>query len=953
MKRAMLFLTVLLVGSLAQAGVPFGRVPAQPRDATVNAAQGQEAGQAGGASAELSAGRALLARGNASEALIRLERALELFRQAGSKGRRGAASAHDQLGKLYERHGRYDLALEQFKEAHKIYASNVSQKKKEKLSPYDAELMLAKIGRAHYQLGEMDEARAAFMRMSDEKPNKKKSAAEKGAGGASQASDNPWVRAAGGLGASMLGAKTEYENYRKGIVYSAREIGLGRIAYFSDQPKAAQKHFENALKVTQGGIASLAKVGQTRSARAAARTALGDISLLGLDYKKAAKQYEEAIDGAKKDKQPDLTWPAQRGMGRALWLQAEKEPKPKNAEKLRGEALAAYRDALNVIGTLREGSLRADEARTTFLATTNDVFVEASSLQAEVALAAAAAKPGAPHEGHALTLASQAFEIVEEGRARSLLDLLRETGSNVTADAPAALLRRKQDNLSRQAETVAHIEEEIAEQNEDEGPPDKKSKPDEKPKKKKSLGELESELVRLQADYESIENSIRAESPAYDSLTSAKPRKLSEVQRQVLDPETALLEYSLGEEASYLWLVTRDEIRLFRLPARSALDEAVEELRKRMIPAGNNTSILRLSGADEDDARGLRLDAGTKHGDPRAFSTASHALYKSVLEQAAPFVVGKRLLVVGDGSLNYVPFEALVTAPGGAEYAKLPYLALTNEIVYAPSASVIAAIRKEASSATTLTAGDSILLIADPVFHPSDPRAAKVTQPAPASTHDFGLGSAVADVAGAQAGSPLPRNVILKRLHATAREAKQIEQYAGSANLKVKVWRDFDANEANVNGDLRQYRVLHFATHGLLNAERPQFSGIVLSLVGNRDGRDGFLRTDEVFNLKLGSPLVMLSACETGLGKEKRGEGVIGLTRAFMYAGAKTVGVTLWSVNDASTAKLMGEFYNHFLTKKHSTPVGAMRAAREAMIADERFNAPYYWAGFVLVGEWQ
>jgi CHAT domain-containing protein len=166
------------------------------------------------------------------------------------------------------------------------------------------------------------------------------------------------------------------------------------------------------------------------------------------------------------------------------------------------------------------------------------------------------------------------------------------------------------------------------------------------------------------------------------------------------------------------------------------------------------------------------------------------------------------------------------------------------------------------------------------------------------------------------------------------------------------VWLDFDASEANVRArDLAKYRVVHVATHGLLNTERPQFTGVVLSLVGNRDA-DGFLRTDEIFNLRLGAQLVVLSACETGLGREKRGEGVIGLTRAFMYAGAPTVGVSLWSVADRSTAELMSDFYRRLLTKQAATTPAALRAAQQQMIAGKRYSAPFYWAPFVLVGDW-
>jgi CHAT domain-containing protein len=192
----------------------------------------------------------------------------------------------------------------------------------------------------------------------------------------------------------------------------------------------------------------------------------------------------------------------------------------------------------------------------------------------------------------------------------------------------------------------------------------------------------------------------------------------------------------------------------------------------------------------------------------------------------------------------------------------------------------------------------------------------------------------------------------LVRLDGTRSEAEEIAKLARASGGQADVWLDFDANEANLHArKLDGYRVLHFATHGLLDAERPQFTGLALSLVGQTEA-DGFLRVDEVFNLRLGSPLVMLSACETGLGKERRGEGVIGLTRAFMYAGAPTVGVSLWSVGDKSTAELMPEFYRRLLAGREGAPA-AMRASQLAMIAGKRYSAPFYWSPFVIVGDWR
>src|SRR6185369_4440015 len=351
-----------------------------------------------------------------------------------------------------------------------------------------------------------------------------------------------------------------------------------------------------------------------------------------------------------------------------------------------------------------------------------------------------------------------------------------------------------------------------------------------------------------------------------------------------------------------------------------------------------------------DQQRGLGIVQGPAEDLP-PFVAASNALYKAVIEPAASIIADKRILVVADGALNYIPFEALVKNSDGADYASLTYLVKTNEVVYSPSASVIAAIRQGAAT----TSGKSMLLVADPVFSADDPRAKGGAATASSGeTRGLGLGleSAVNDVAGNTAASA-SGGLHLARLSGTRTEADAISAIAKTGGAQADLWTDLNASEDNVKTrDVSSYRYLHVATHGLLDAERPQFTGVVLSLVGNKSN-DGFLRTDEIFNLKLGSPLVMLSACETALGKAKRGEGVIGLTRAFMYARAPTVGVRLWSVADKSTADLMTDFYKRLLSGSAGTTTsGAMRGAQLAMISGKKYSAPFFWAPFVLVGDW-
>ena len=617
-----------------------------------------------------------------------------------------------------------------------------------------------------------------------------------------------------------------------------------------------------------------------------------------------------------------------------MWLQAAQEKDAKKSLQLREQAVANYRESLTTIETLRQGSLRADESRTTFLASIKDVFDEAAGAYASMALIDSS-QAGAPLSGKALEYASEAFRINEQSRARSLLDLLAETDAVITEGVPTELLKRKQENLDRQqdiADVLTGINVSADEV-------------------KKKPGELDEDLEKLQAEYEEIENQIRTASPRYASLTANKPLTLAEVQQNVLDDKTALVEYALQADESYLFVATKSGVSLFKLPGRASIEKLAMDLRAQLIPSKLQRRIVGIDVAEANRGLGVATSAPEEVA---PFVTASSALYKVVVEPAAGLIGDKRLMIVADGALNYIPFEALIKTADGADFSSLGYLVKTNEVIYAPSASVVGAIKQQRTKPT----GRAILVVADPVFNSNDARAQKTTG-APASDAELrglGIQGAIVDVAGSNptpAANAAMEGLPLARLNGTRVEADQISKLAKGSGGQADVWLDLDANEDNLAArDISKYRIIHVATHGLLNAERPQFTGVVLSLVGNKT-RDGFVRTDEVFNLRLGSPLVMLSACETGLGKEKRGEGVMGLTRAFMYAGAPTVGVSLWSVADRSTADLMTDFYKRLLsTGEGTTSSSALRGAQLAMISGKKYSAPFYWAPFVLVGDW-
>ena len=335
-------------------------------------------------------------------------------------------------------------------------------------------------------------------------------------------------------------------------------------------------------------------------------------------------------------------------------------------------------------------------------------------------------------------------------------------------------------------------------------------------------------------------------------------------------------------------------------------------------------------------------------------------LGRMLLTQVAPLLGKKRLIVVPDGALQYVPFSALSVTPAKARYQPL---VASHEILSLPSATTLAVLRSEAASHQKAT--KTVAVIADPVFEAKDERikvvkigadgnAAKPAQTAPQNpaAAETDPSRILLYKSGKDSGA-VDAEFRIPRLPNTRREAETILLLAPDNAGKSAF--DFAADRAAATSDdLGQYRILHFATHGFLNSFNPELSGLVLSLVDEQGKpQNGYLLAPEIYNLKLpATELVVLSACQTGLGKEVRGEGIVGLTRGFMYAGAPRVVVSLWSVNDRSTADLMKSFYEAMLAKGQR-PAAALRAAQLQLRQLKQWQAPYFWAAFGLQGEWR
>ena len=249
-------------------------------------------------------------------------------------------------------------------------------------------------------------------------------------------------------------------------------------------------------------------------------------------------------------------------------------------------------------------------------------------------------------------------------------------------------------------------------------------------------------------------------------------------------------------------------------------------------------------------------------------------------------------------------------------------------------------------------------VIADPVFDRTDdrlkstaPQASDIQQAQTVVSDDARSIEHLAEKSDDKAGVTT-RRLVIPRLPFTRQEATRLLALAPKTSTFSAM--DFYANRETVlSGDLSQYRYVHFATHGLLDSERPGLSSLVLSMVdAGGKPQDGFLRANDIYNLKLPAELVVLSACQTGLGKEIKGEGLVGLTRGFMYAGAARVVVSLWNVNDKATADLMTKFYEKML-KQGERPAKALQAAQVEMWKQKQWQSPYYWAAFTMQGEWR
>lgn len=646
-----------------------------------------------------------------------------------------------------------------------------------------------------------------------------------------------------------------------------REIGLALVGQASIH--RLQQDLDTALSEAREARAVLKEISERRE-EGRALAEIGAALFAGGHIDEASASYREALalfEGVE-----------DRGEEASVRLRLAR------TAELGGDGIEASRQAvaaLDLVESVR-ANLAAEGLSVSLFASKRPFYDDAVALLMRLH----AQDPSAQHD-------AEAFAVSERMRARALLDLLAEQPLQPRHAANASLvsdLQRTQELINSKAARLTRLLNGASTRN---GP---------------LVATARREIDDLLARLDGVRARLRTQEPDLEGLAHPTPLTLSDVQSQMLDEHSVLLEYAIGDERSYGWVITRTTHETFTLPGR----DEIERLARRAYDALAPDAEQAISESDTEKQKDrARADAD--------FQETTRALSALLIAPAASAIRDRsRVVVVSDGVLQTFPFATLRPPGRGAER-----LGSTHEVVMLPSASVGAVLRARATSRPA--ASDKIAVFADPVFASDDTRLA-------------GGVRSVSEASGAR----------LPRLRFSRQEGAQI---ASLAPQRTTLWADFEASrQTALSETLVNYGIIHFAAHALVDDERPGLSSIVLSRV-DRQGRtqNGLVRLHEVYNLSLNARLVVLSACRTALGRHVEGEGLIGLARGFLHAGADAVVATLWDVDDRATTEFMTRFYEALLQRGLS-PAAALQSARRSMQHDPRWSRPEHWAAFILIG---
>ena len=594
---------------------------------------------------------------------------------------------------------------------------------------------------------------------------------------------------------------------------------------------------------------------------------------------------------------PDNEWEIERRIGHIDRALAHNQ-----------EALEHYENSVHTIDLLRETALNTETGRASFGARSREVYAEIADLLYD------------------LHRESEALEMAERGRGRAFLDVLAMSRSGLSDELSPEQRQQEDSKLAR----IAMVQKQLWKL--DLSPADDRR--------------IRAELTSAEDDLEKFRVEVRRSNPRYASVHYPEPIKVDLMQRNLLGEHTVLMEFLLGEKRSLLWVVSKPMVTVGILPPRKEIEDEVAAYRKALT---ENTSALSLQAS------------------LREIQQEGRHLYSSLFHPVSNAIPpGSTLIIVPDGNLGYLPFESLIVASRRAPSGEVRpvYMLEKFAMTYSPSASALAALRDVNS--TNRQRAKTLLAFGDPVIQPEGIVAKTSAAIGDTRSADSDLDASVAKATTSATVPPAPTSPSPDSADAISQEYMERgfsltrlpfarDEVLGIGDLYPVAQRQLylgeDASEETVKSEkLDAYRYIHFASHGFLDESHPERSGILFSRLPHSP-EDGVLQVGEIMRLKLNSDMVTLSACSTGLGKIVNGEGILGLTRAFFYAGAQNVTVSLWNVNDSATATLMKSFYGNL--NRGLSKSAALRQAKLSMIhgQSDLWRHPYFWAPFVLVGE--
>lgn len=553
------------------------------------------------------------------------------------------------------------------------------------------------------------------------------------------------------------------------------------------------------------------------------------------------------------------------------------------------EALQHYQEAIAGIEQLRSVALNTERGRAGLMVLAHDTYAETADLLVEM------------HRDN------DAFAMAERGRARAFLDMLAISREGLPNDLTPEQASREKALLAQ----ISSAQSEVWKGG----------------LSAKEMEERKAKLKSAEEDLEVFQVEVRRSNPRYASLRYPEPIDIAQVQRELLDNRTVLLEFQLGEKRSLIWALSRNKVTVKVLPSRKQIERQVSEYRKLLT---DKASVLMLQQSLEKIGR---------------TGAALYTALLSPIREAIP--AGVRLIIIPDGALDYLPFETLIAeTKGNATGQRSQTYALERfSISYGPSSSALLAVR--ALNAQENEWNKSLLAFGDPVLGPDNGNQMQAAQ---------AVRSVAGDASEAVERPPTPtaydhyteRGFSLVRLPFTREEVLSIGRLFPASQRRLYLGES--ATEDAIHSEnLGQYRYVHFATHGYLDESAPGRSGILFSRLPGSQA-PGVLQAGEIMRLKMHADLVTLSACSTGLGEMVNGEGLLGLTRAFFYAGAHNMAVSLWNVSDSATPGLMRSFYVNL--KRGQSKDEALRKAKLSLLhgANPAWRHPYFWGAFILVG---